>query len=172
MDANLTTQLIFLTIFLILVIAIICYGIFKFQLWLNSKATKLGVYLRNKRKGKKMKLGITESKVMDCIWNSDKPIGHSSIYEETDIRKNLITEKLKNLESKNYIKLVGKDKTHYNQRLFSPTITYIRDLFLENIESINDETRLNLMKILFSKDAENMDIYEIKKIYLSLVKTE
>mgnify|MGYP000299699928 FL=1 len=101
MDANLTTQLIFLTIFLILVIAIICYGIFKFQLWLNSKATKLGVYLRNKRKGgKKMKLGITESKVMDCIWNSDKPIGHSSIYEETDIRKNLITEKLKNLESK------------------------------------------------------------------------
>lgn len=119
-----------------------------------------------------MKLGITESKVMDCIWNSDKPIGHSSIYEETDIRKNLITEKLKNLESKNYIKLVGKDKTHYNQRLFSPIITYIRDLFLENIKSINDETRLNLMKILFSKDAENMDIYEIKKIYLSLVKTE
>lgn len=44
-----------------------------------------------------MKLGITESKVMDCIWNSDKPIGHSSIYEETDIRKNLITEKLKKL---------------------------------------------------------------------------
>lgn len=113
-----------------------------------------------------------KTKVMDCIWNSDKPIGHSSIYEETDIRKNLITEKLKNLESKNYIKLVGKDKTHYNQRLFSPTITYIRDLFLENIESINDETRLNLMKILFSKDAENMDIYEIRKIYLSLVKTE
>ena len=37
-----------------------------------------------------------KTKVMDCIWNSDKPIGHSSIYEETDIRKNLITEKLKN----------------------------------------------------------------------------